>query len=149
MRLNVVIGNHPLPVHLTWCRLLRNKAAATVIVVDDDASLRYALRRQLQVLGFIVLDFQSAEDLLSDDLPTGNACLLLDVYMPGMHGIEICRSLAASKRHLPTILMSGRDDERTRQITREAKAIASLVKPFDEETLLRAIRMALRDHEED
>lgn len=69
--------------------------------------------------------------------------------MPGMNGIEICRSLVASKRHLPTIMMSGRDNERTRQITREAKAIASLVKPFDEETLLRAIRMALRDHEED
>ena len=128
---------------------MRNKAAATVIVVDDDASLRYALRRELQVLGFFVLDFQSVEELLSGDLPTGNACLLLDVYMPGMNGIEMCRSLAASKRHLPTIMMSGRDNERTRQITREAKAIASLVKPFDEETLLRAIRMALRDHEED
>jgi FixJ family two-component response regulator len=125
---------------------LRNKAAATVIVVDDDASVRRALRRQLQGLGFIVLDFQSAEELLSGDLPTGNACLLLDVYMPGMNAIELCRSLAASKRHLPTILMSGRDDERTRQMI---NPIASLVKPFDEESLLRAVRMALRDHEED
>jgi two-component system response regulator FixJ len=128
---------------------LRNKAAATVIVVDDDASLRYALRRQLQVLGFIVLDFQSAEELLSGDLPLGNACLLLDVYMPGIKGIELCRSLAALKWHLPTILMSGSDDERTRQMMREANPIASLVKPFDEESLLRAIRMALRDHGED
>ena len=51
--------------------------------MDDDASLRDALRRQLQVLGFIVLDFQSAEELLSGDLPTGKACLLSDVYMPG------------------------------------------------------------------
>jgi two-component system, LuxR family, response regulator FixJ len=118
-------------------------------VVDDDASVRRALRRQLQGLGFIVLDFQSAEELLSGDLPTGNACLLLDVYMLGMNGIELCRSLATSKRHLPTILMSGRDDERTRQMMREANPIASLVKPFDEESLLRAIRMALRDHEED
>ncbi len=118
-------------------------------MVDDDASLRYALRRQLQVLGFIVLDFQSAEELLSGDLPTGNACLLSDVYMPGMNGIELCRSLAASKWHLPTILMSGSDDERTMQRMREANPIASLVKPFDEESLLRAIRMALPDHEED
>ena len=117
--------------------------------MDDDASLRCALRRQLQVLGFIVLDFQSAEELLSCDLPTGKACLLSDVYMPGMNGIELCRSLAASKWHLPTILMSGCDDERTRQMMREANPIASLVKPFDEESLLRAIRMALRDHEED
>jgi FixJ family two-component response regulator len=128
---------------------LRNKAAATVIVVDDDISIRRALRRRLQGLGFVVLDFQSAEELLSSDLPIGNACLLLDVYMPGMNGIELCQSLAASKRHLPTILMSGRDDERTRQIIREAHPIASLVKPFDEESLLRAIGMALRDHQED
>ena len=126
-----------------------NRAAATVIVVDDDASVRRALRRQLQGLGFIVLDFQSAEELLSGDLPIGNACLLLDVYLPGMNGIELCRSLAASKSYLPTILMSGRDDERTRQMMREANPIASLAKPFDEESLLRAIRMALRDHEED
>jgi two-component system, LuxR family, response regulator FixJ len=128
---------------------LRNKAAATVIVVDDDASLRYALRRQLEVLGFIVLDFQSAEELLSGDLPTGNACLLSDVYMPGTNGIELCRSLAASKWHLPTILMSGSDDEQTRQMMREAYPIASLVKPFDEGSLLRAIRMVLRDNKED
>ena len=115
-------------------------------MVDDDASLRRALRRQLQVFGFIVLDFQSAEELLGGDLPIGNACLLLDVYMPGMNGIELCRSLAAAKWHLPTILMSGCDDERTRQMMREANPIASLVKPFDQESLLRAIRMALRDH---
>jgi len=135
--------------HLSWYRYLRNRAAATVIVVDDDASLRRALRRQLQVMGFMVLDFQNAEELLSGDLPIGNACLLLDVYMPGTNGIELCRNLAASKWHLPTILMSGCDDERTRQMMREANPIASLVKPFDEESLLRAIRMALRDHEED
>jgi FixJ family two-component response regulator len=118
-------------------------------VEDDDLSLRRALQRQLQVLGFIMLDFQSAEELLNGDLPTGNACLLLDVYLPGMNGIELCRSLAASKCYLPTILMSGRDDERTREMMREADPIASLVKPFDEESLLRAIPMALRNHEGD
>lgn len=97
--------------------------------MDDDDSLRRALRRQLQVLGFIVRDFHSAEELLSGDLPTGNACLLSDVYMPRMNGIELCRSLAASKWHLPTILMSGSDDERTRKRMREANPIASLANP--------------------
>ena len=66
-----------------------------------------------------------------------------------MNGIELCQSLAASNWHLPTILMSGRDDERTKQMMREANPIASLVKPFDQESLLHAIRMALRGHEED
>ena len=117
---------------------------ATVIVVDDDTSIRRALRRQLQILGFSVLDFQSAEEFLTSDFPTGDACLLLDVYMPGMTGIELCQSLAASGRRLPTILISGREDEQTRQMMRKAKPIASLLKPFDEKKLLSAIRKALR-----
>jgi len=112
-------------------------------VVDDDASIRRALRRQLQILGFNVLDFQSAEEFLTSDIPTGDACLLLDVYMPGMTGIELCRAMAASGRHLPTILISGRDDLQTRQMIRDARPIASLLKPFDERVLVRAIRKAL------
>ena len=114
-----------------------------MIVVDDDASMRRALRTQLQVLRFNVLVCQSAEELLTSEFPAGDACLLLDVWMPGMNGIGLCRSLAASGRHLPTILMSGFDDEQTRQIMREAKPIASLFKPFEEKQLLRAIRKAL------
>jgi CheY-like chemotaxis protein len=62
-----------------------------------------------------------------------------------MSGIELCRNLAASGRHLPTVLMTGRDDQQTRQMMREAEPVASLFKPFDEKTLLRVIRKALRD----
>ena len=118
-------------------------STATVIVVDDDAFICRALERQLQILGFNVLVFRNAEELLAHEFPTDNACLLLDVYMPGMGGIELCQSLIASGWHLPTILMSGQDDRRTRQMMREAKAIARLFKPFDEKSLLRAIRKAL------
>jgi FixJ family two-component response regulator len=123
---------------------LWKKSQATVIVVDDDASIRRALGRQIQILGFDVKVFQSAEELLASDLPADNACLLLDVYLRGMSGIELCRSMAASGRHLPTILMSGRDDEATRQMMRLEEPIASLFKPFDQKTLLQAIRKALR-----
>jgi FixJ family two-component response regulator len=128
----------------SWYRWLWKKSTATVIVVDDDTSVRRALRRQLQILGFKVLDFQSAEEFLISEFPAGDSCLLLDVYMPGMTGIELCRSLAASGRHLPTILISGSDDQRTRQMMRKANPIASLVKPFDEKKLLSAIRKALQ-----
>ena len=114
-----------------------------MIVVDDDASMRRALRTQLQVLGFNVFVCQSAEELLASEFPADDACLLLDVWMPGMNGIELCRSLDASGRHLPTILMSGLDDERTAQMMREANTVASLFKPFDEKQLMRAIRKAL------
>jgi len=112
-------------------------------VVDDDTSIRRALRRQLQILGFNVLDFESAEEFLASEIPTSDACLLLDVYMPGMTGIALCRSMAALGRHLPTILISGRDDPQTRKAMRGANPIASLLKPFDEKSLLRAIRKAL------
>ena len=112
-------------------------------MVDDDASIRRALRRQLQILGFNVLDFGSAEEFLTSEIPTGEACLLLDVYMPAMTGIELCKKMIQSGRCLPTILISGRDDAQTKKLMREGKPIASLIKPFDEESLLRAIRKAL------
>ena len=114
-----------------------------MIVVDDDASIRSALRRQLQILGFNVLDFGSAEEFLTSEIPTGDACLLLDVYMPGMTGIELCKKMTDAGRYLPTILISGRDDPQTRKMMRDARPIASLFKPFDEKTLIRAIRKAL------
>jgi CheY-like chemotaxis protein len=118
----------------------------TVIVVDDDLSVRRALRMQLQVAGFNVLVFQSGERLLGSDFPTNDTCLLLDIYMPGMSGIELCRSLAASGRRLPTVLMSGRDDQLTWRVMSESEAVASLFKPFDQKVLLHAIRKALRSH---
>jgi FixJ family two-component response regulator len=123
---------------------LQKQSRATVIVVDDDASMRRALGRQLQILGFDVSVFESAEELLVSEFPTYDACLLLDVYMPGMNGIELCRSLNASGRHLPTILMSARDDRATRQIMRQVKPVAEIFKPFDEDILLRVIGKALR-----
>ena len=126
-------------------RQLPTTPKPTVIVIDDDLYIRRALQMQLQLAGFNVLVFQSGENLLGSDFPTNNACLLLDIYMPGISGVELCRSLAASGRQMPTILMSGLDDEKTRQIMREAKGVASLFKPFDEKALLRTIRMALRN----
>jgi FixJ family two-component response regulator len=119
------------------------KPRATVIVVDDDASIRRALRTQLQIAGFNAVVFQSAEELLAGEFPADDTCLLLDVWMPGMNGIELCRNLAAAGRQLPTILMSGLDDERTTQMMREARPIAHLFKPFEEKQLIRAIRKAL------
>jgi len=122
---------------------LAKKSTATVIVIDDDASIRRAFRRQLLILGFNVLDFESAEEFLTSECPSGDVCLLLDVYMPGMTGIELCRNMAESGRPLPTILISGRDDQQTRKMMRGAHPVASLLKPFDEKSLLRAIRKAL------
>jgi two-component system response regulator FixJ len=115
-----------------------------VIVVDDDASMRRALQMQLQVLGFDVLVFPGAEEMLAAEFPLNNACLLLDIFMPGMNGIELCRILAASERQPPTVLMSGRNDQDTAEMIRQASPGQYLSKPFDEKTLLRAIKKALK-----
>jgi CheY-like chemotaxis protein len=64
--------------------------------------------------------------------------------MPEMSGIELCQNLVTSGRRLPTVLMSGRDDQETRQIMRQAKPVACLFKPFDEKSLLGAIHKGLR-----
>jgi FixJ family two-component response regulator len=119
-------------------------STATVILVDDDASIRRALQTQLQILGFKVVVFRSAQEMLAGEFPASDACLLLDIYMPEMNGLELGRMLAASGRQLPTILMTGRDDQHSRHIMGEANPKASLFKPFDEVTLVRAIRRALR-----
>ena len=117
-----------------------------MIVVDDDRSIRRALRMQLSLAGFSVLVFDSAESLLAGKFPSRNACLLVDVYMPGMGGLELCRVLAAKGRGLPAILMSGRDDDQTRKLSR-AQRIPCLFKPFDQSALLRTIRKVMPEAE--
>ena len=121
-----------------YCQLT-TAPISTVIVVDGDPSMRRALRTQLQAAGFNVLVFESTESLLDSELPTENACLLLDVcLMRRMSGVE------SAARRLPTVFMSDRDDDQIRRVMSEAKAIARLFKPFDERALLGAIRKALR-----
>ena len=114
-----------------------------LILIDDDVFVCRALRTQLEILGFDVLVFSNAEDLLVSEFPTDNACLLLDIYLPGMNGIELCRRLTAKGTDLPTVLMTGRDDRLTRRLIRAAKPKECLFKPFDQDSLLRAIQDAM------
>jgi FixJ family two-component response regulator len=114
--------------------------------VDDDPSVRRALRMQLSVAGFKVRVFSSAEEFLAGNSPSSDGCLLLDVYMPGMGGLELCQRLAAAGRRIPTVLMSGRDDEETRRLVRRIRGVPCLFKPFAQSALLRAIRAAM-NHE--
>jgi|SRR5271156_3185774 len=123
--------------------LVRKPEKTTVIVIDDDASVCRALKTLLQISGFTVLIFRTAEEMLAATFPSHATCVLSDVYLPGMNGLELCRLLADRGPHLPTILMTGRDDDHIKRMMREAKPIASLFKPFDEAVLLRAIRKAI------
>ena len=119
-----------------------------MIVVDDDRSIRRALRLQLHLAGFSVLVFDSAKSLLAGKFPSRNACLLLDIYMPGMGRLELYRSLKAEGRGLPVILMSGRDDDQTRKLGK-AQRITCLFKLFDQSALLRAIRKVMPEADAD
>ena len=100
---------------------------------------------QLIVAGFGVRVFSSAEEFLAGKFTSVNACLLVDIYLPGMTGIELRSHLAAAGRQMPIVLMSGRDDEETRKLARKAKRTPCLFKPFDQSALLRAIDKAMHD----
>ncbi len=116
---------------------------ARVSIVDDDASVRRALRRMVESAGYTVQTFGSGAELLEDDLPGDVACLVMDVYLGDMTGFELQRHLAARGVELPTIFITAHDDALTSQRARHARAAAYLLKPVDGDVLVSAISAAL------
>jgi CheY-like chemotaxis protein len=116
---------------------------ATVLVVDDEPSVLRSLRRLLSASGFHVTTFGSPSELLASDTPRTNACMVVDIDLPEMTGIEMCEVLKVSGRGVPSILITGRTDARTRSLAAQANAVAALFKPFEEEPLLEAIGRAI------
>jgi FixJ family two-component response regulator len=115
----------------------------TVLVVDDDPSVLRSLTRLISASGFTVKMFAKPSELMASEIPTSNACLVVDIDMPEMTGIEMCEVLKSSGRSLPAILITGRTDARTRLQAAQADAVAVLFKPFDKDPLLDAIGRAL------
>jgi len=123
----------------------KNKAteAPLVSVVDDDGSVRRSTRRLLHCSGLRAETFSSAEDFLQSGRVAETACLLLDVRMPGMDGLELQRRLGESQPSIPIIFLSARaSDEEERRALR-AGAGKFLRKPISKEALLQAIAAAL------
>jgi FixJ family two-component response regulator len=116
---------------------------ATVLVVDDDPSVLRSLKRLLSASGFHVTTFGGPSELLASETPRKNACMVVDIDMPEMNGIEMCEMLKGSGRGLPAILITGRTDAKTRTLAAQSDAVAVLFKPFEEEQLLDAIARAL------
>ena len=116
---------------------------ATVLVVDDDPSVLRSLKRLVSASGFEVKTFATPSELLASELPGSNACMVVDIDLPEMTGIEMCEVLKGSGSCLPTILITGRTDTRIRSLAAQSDAVAVLFKPFDEEPLLEAIGRAL------
>lgn len=119
-----------------------NEKLLIVIVVDDDESVRKAMRRLLVCNGYRVLTFESAEELLLSNCVRGRVCLLLDIRLPGISGLDLYVKLVASGVRCPVIFMSAHDESRWVEKAGETGAIAFLRKPFDEQALLNALGLA-------
>jgi FixJ family two-component response regulator len=112
-------------------------------VVDDDASVRAALGRLIKSFGFAVEIFGSGEEFLLLGSLRVTSCLVLDVQMPGMSGLELQSQLVAEGYRIPIIFITAFPNEKTRARALEAGAVDFLTKPFGEEALLSGIRTAL------
>ena len=116
-----------------------------ISIVDDDDSLRNSLDNLIRSVGFRAQGFASAEAFLSSNQVHDTACLILDVRLPGMNGLELQRKIVAENWRLPIIFITSHADGDARARALEAGAVDYLYKPFREEQLLNAIDAALKD----
>jgi FixJ family two-component response regulator len=115
-----------------------------ISVVDDDHSVRESLARLIRSVGFCVQAYGSAEEFLSAGHDRDPDCLILDIRMPGMNGLELQRELSAADRDLPVIFITAHgSDEEVRARALRAGAVDYLLKPLKEEEVLKAIDVAL------
>ena len=114
-----------------------------ISVVDDDDAVRESLRALLRSVRFVVEVFASAEEFLSSDRARETDCLILDVRMPGMGGLELQRHLVASHAEVRIIFITAHGDEELRLRALKGGAVDYLLKPFSEEALLTAVQTAL------
>jgi FixJ family two-component response regulator len=115
-----------------------------IAVVDDDEAIREAIQSLLRSVGFRAAVFASAEDFCHAGPLQATACLIVDVRMPRMSGLELQRQLAMADCPIPTIFITAHSDEATRARALRAGAVAFLDKPFSDEVLLRAVQAALQ-----
>jgi CheY-like chemotaxis protein len=111
-----------------------------IAIVDDDPSVREALERFLRTFTFRVRSFASGEEFLESSELRSVSCLLLDLAMPGMNGIEVKQELGARGLRIPTVFVTAHADDEMEQHLMAAGAIAILPKPVDQDMLLRLVR---------
>src|SRR5712672_861754 len=114
-----------------------------VAIVDDDDLIRTALQGLLKAVGLPARAFASAEAFLQSGLQHDTACLIADIRMSGMSGLELQATLNAERIRIPTIFITAHGDERLRMQALRAGAVEFLAKPFDNEVLLESVRVAL------
>jgi FixJ family two-component response regulator len=115
-----------------------------ISIVDDDASLREAMSGLVRSLGFDAATFASAEDFLQSDRVEATLCLITDVQMPGLSGVELQSQLISWGSPIPIIFVTASPEQRIEARVREAGAIGFLIKPFHDESLIECLDQALR-----
>ena len=121
----------------------KTRGEALISVVDDDGLMRRSTRRLLRSAGLRAEAFASAEEFLTSGLAEETACLILDLRMPGMNGLQLQRRLAESLSPIPIIFLSGHSSAEEERQALQAGAVRFLQKPVSEDALLLAIRDAL------
>src|SRR6266704_3029419 len=122
--------------------------APTVFVIDDDAGMRAAIQGLLKSVGLRSESFGKAQDFLRSGRPDGPSCVVLDVRLPGINGLEFQRELAEAGLRIPIIFITGHGDIPMSVKAMKSGAVEFLTKPFDDQELLDAIHQALdRDKE--
>ena len=122
---------------------VNDDAAAIVFVIDDDESMREALKSLIRSVGLSVETFASAQEFLQSTRPDVPACLILDVRMPGLSGLDLQRDLTEANIHIPIIFITGHGDIPMSVRAMKAGAVEFLTKPFRDQDLLDAIQQAL------
>ena len=115
-----------------------------IAIVDDDESVRLAMSGMVESFGYSPVTFESADAFLKSDELSGASCLILDVQMPGMNGLELHGKLIAIGRQIPTIFITAFPDKRVRERALRGGGICFLSKPFGRDDLLGCIQAALR-----
>jgi FixJ family two-component response regulator len=119
--------------------------ANLVAIVDDDESMRSALQGMLKSVGLASEAFASAEEFLKSGQQKKTACLITDIRMPGMSGLELQARLNAERCKIPTIFITAHGDTKMRMQALRAGAVEFLAKPFDDQVLLESVRAALEN----
>jgi FixJ family two-component response regulator len=120
------------------------KTEAIVFVVDDDLAVRQGLERLLRAVGWKVETFASAQEFLAHRRESMPSCLVLDVGLPGLSGLDLQKRILEANREIPIVFITGHKDVPTSVRAMKAGAVEFLVKPFSEDDLLDAIRQAIK-----
>ena len=121
---------------------MTSRSTPTVFVIDDDVNVRAAIQGLLKAVGLRSETFATAEEFLGNKQPDGPSCLVLDVSLPGVGGLELQRKLAEAGVHIPIIFITGHGDIPMTVRAIKSGAVEFLTKPFDDQNLLNAIQLA-------